>query len=404
LAKTAVMGGSLQDNLVSSALGSVVAIGGAVAANKIGDITVFDQGKVTKVVMHAALGGLMAEAMGGDFRTGAIAAGANEALVDFLADKILPKGVDPSSPEYLKGVGNLLAASQLVGVLTAAITGGDASIASDVTSNATQYNYLNHAQMQELAEELQACKATNSCEGVASKYFEKHLANEKVLREVCAVDTKSCQKAALDIYNTVLGYQRGDYDTDLPSDLKQAFAAFHQLNIDASVVPTAEIARPSAEAFVQSLGLDISDPKVQAIVGTMATFIAGKAAASRAPKTGMKMPAELPDNLTGYANPNDIRFTQDSVSGVFRNGTVLDSTIDALRKGIISPSEIPPIRVFEKDGLIYSLDNRRLLAASAAGVPVKIVPATAAEIRKEVKKKMTTLNKGVIICVRDICK
>ncbi|TDK55530.1 two-partner secretion domain-containing protein [Pseudomonas moraviensis] len=404
LAKTAVMGGSLQDNLVSSALGSAIAIGGAVAANKIGDITVFDNGKVTKVALHAALGGLMAEAMGGDFRTGAIAAGANEALVDFLADKVLPKGLDPSSPEYLKGVNDLLAASQLVGVLTAAITGGDASIASDVTSNATEYNYLNHADMQRLAEELQSCKSTNSCEGVASKYFEKHLANEKVLKEVCAVDTASCQKAALDIYNTVLGYQRGDYDTDLPPELKQAFASFHQFNVDAVAVPTAAIARPSAEAFVQSLGLDVSDPKVQAIVGTMATFIAGKAAASRVPKTSMAMPTGLPDKLTGYANPNDIRFTQDSVSGVFRDGTVLDSTIDALKKGVISPSEIPPIRVFEKDGLIYSLDNRRLLAASAAGVPIKIVPATSAEIRKEVKKKMTTLNKGVIICVRDICK
>ncbi|WLG60279.1 filamentous hemagglutinin N-terminal domain-containing protein [Pseudomonas sp. FP1762] len=404
LAKTAVMGGSLQDNLVSSALGSAIAIGGAVAANKIGDITVFDNGKVTKVALHAALGGLMAEAMGGDFRTGAIAAGANEALVDFLADKVLPKGLDPSSPEYLKGVNDLLAASQLVGVLTAAITGGDASIASDVTSNATEYNYLNHADMQRLAEELQSCKSTNSCEGVASKYFERHLANEKVLKEVCAVDTASCQKAALDIYNTVLGYQRGDYDTDLPPELKQAFGSFHQFNIDAVAVPTAAIARPSAEAFVQSLGLDVSDPKVQAIVGTVATFIAGKAAASRVPKTSMAMPTGLPDKLTGYANPNDIRFTQDSVSGVFRDGTVLDSTIDALKKGVISPSEIPPIRVFEKDGLIYSLDNRRLLAASAAGVPIKIVPATSAEIRKEVKKKMTTLNKGVIICVRDICK
>ncbi|MEV7748821.1 hypothetical protein, partial [Streptomyces griseorubiginosus] len=241
--------------------------------------------KVTKVALHAALGGLMAEAMGGDFRTGAIAAGANEALVDFLADKVLPKGLDPSSPEYLKGVNDLLAASQLVGVLTAAITGGDASIASDVTSNATEYNYLNHADMQRLAEELQSCKSTNSCEGVASKYFERHLANEKVLKEVCAVDTASCQKAALDIYNTVLGYQRGDYDTDLPPELKQAFGSFHQFNIDAVAVPTAAIARPSAEAFVQSLGLDVSDPKVQAIVGTVATFIAGKAAASRVPKT-----------------------------------------------------------------------------------------------------------------------
>jgi filamentous hemagglutinin len=296
--KTAIMGGSLKDNLVASALGSVVSIAGAVTANKIGDITVFQDGKLSKIVMHAALGGLMAEAMGGDFRTGAIAAGANEALVDFLADNLLPKGMDTNSLEYRQGVSNLMAASQLVGVLTAAFTGGDASVASTVTSNATQYNYLNHAEMQELAKELKACKATNSCDGVAIKYFEKHLANEQVLKEVCAVDIKSCQKASLDIYNTVLGYQKGDYDVELPPDLQRIFESFHQFNIDANVVPTAAIAMPSAEAFAQSLGLDISDAQVKVMVGTIATFIAGKAIASY----GGKGVAAFPDGMN--VNPN----------------------------------------------------------------------------------------------------
>lgn len=296
--KTAIMGGSLKDNLVASALGSVVSIAGAVTANKIGDITVFQDGKLSKIVMHAALGGLMAEAMGGDFRTGAIAAGANEALVDFLADNLLPKGMDTNSLEYRQGVSNLMAASQLVGVLTAAFTGGDASVASTVTSNATQYNYLNHAEMQELAKELKACKATNSCDGVAIKYFEKHLANEQVLKEVCAVDIKSCQKASLDIYNTVLGYQKGDYDVELPPDLQRIFESFHQFNIDANVVPTAAIAMPSAEAFALSLGLDISDAQVKVMVGTIATFIAGKAIASY----GGKGVAAFPDGMS--VNPN----------------------------------------------------------------------------------------------------
>jgi len=162
-AKTAIMGGSLKDNLVASALGSAISIGGAVSANKIGDITVFDDGKLSKVVMHAALGGLMAEAMGGDFRTGAIAAGANEALVDALADKLLPVGVDRNSPEYQQGVSKLLAASQLIGVLTAAFTGGDASAAAAVTANATQYNNLDHPSAERLLKELQGCRVTAGC-------------------------------------------------------------------------------------------------------------------------------------------------------------------------------------------------------------------------------------------------
>ncbi|MHC8310457.1 two-partner secretion domain-containing protein [Pseudomonas sp. GT1P32] len=162
-ARTAIMGGSLADNLLEATLSTGIAIGGALAANKIGDVTLFENGKLTKVAMHAALGGLMAEAMGGDFRTGALAAGANEAVVEFLADKLLPVGVDRDSPEYLQGVSKLLAASQLIGVLSAAITGGDASAAAAVTANATQYNNLDHPSAERLLKELQGCRATKGC-------------------------------------------------------------------------------------------------------------------------------------------------------------------------------------------------------------------------------------------------
>ncbi|MCL8303075.1 hypothetical protein [Pseudomonas mosselii] len=34
---------------------------------------------------------------------------------------------------------------------------------------------------------------------------------------------------------------------------------------------------------------------------------------------GQKLPSALPENLTGYANPKDIRFTQDSVSNNFKD-------------------------------------------------------------------------------------
>ncbi|WP_273828685.1 two-partner secretion domain-containing protein [Pseudomonas sp. SBT1-2] len=164
VAKTAIMGGSLKDNLLESAVGTGISIGGAIGANKIGDVTLFDNGKLTKVAMHAALGGLMAEAMGGDFRTGALAAGANEAVVDFLADKLLPVGVDKNSLEYQQGVSKMLAASQLIGVLTAAVTGGDASVAAAVTANATQYNNLNHSDSRDFVESMNSCKGDESCQ------------------------------------------------------------------------------------------------------------------------------------------------------------------------------------------------------------------------------------------------
>ncbi|HVI39745.1 MAG TPA: hypothetical protein VM577_03720, partial [Anaerovoracaceae bacterium] len=115
------------------------------------------------------------------------------------------------------------------------------------------------------------------------------------------------------------------------------------------------------------------------------------------------LPSALPEGLNGLANPNSIRFSQDSVANTFKNSTALQETIDALKSGKISPNDLPPIRVFEQNGVIYTLDNRRLLVASEAGVPIKITPATAEEIAKE-GWKMTTPNNGTIICVRGICK
>ncbi|RMT92583.1 Adhesin/filamentous hemagglutinin, ShlA/HecA/FhaA family [Pseudomonas amygdali pv. sesami] len=161
--KTAIMGGSFKDNLGSSIVTTGIATGGAIAAGKIGDFTLFDEGKLTKVGMHAVLGGLMSEAMGGDFRTGALAAGANEMVVDYLAERLLPKGVDRDSQAYQAGVSKLMTASQLIGALTAAATGGDAPAAAAVTTNSTQYNNLDHPSAQRLLDELQGCRASQGC-------------------------------------------------------------------------------------------------------------------------------------------------------------------------------------------------------------------------------------------------
>ena len=57
--------------------------------NEVGD-ALTGTGIPTKVAVHALVGGLMAEAAGGDFRTGALAAGANEAVVAAFGEKIFP--------------------------------------------------------------------------------------------------------------------------------------------------------------------------------------------------------------------------------------------------------------------------------------------------------------------------
>jgi hypothetical protein len=141
--KTAVYGGSFKDNLASSAVSVAAGIGGAVGAGKIGDLPL-PEGGLAKIVLHAGLGGLLAEAMGGDFRTGALAGGANEVLVGLLGDKLLPSNLVPGSAEYNQAQANLLALSQIVGVLGAAASGGDVEVGAAVAANATQYNYQAH--------------------------------------------------------------------------------------------------------------------------------------------------------------------------------------------------------------------------------------------------------------------
>ena len=78
------------------------------------------------------VGGLLSEATGGDFATGALTAGANEALIEQLSGVI-------------KGDRNLeLAISQLIGIGAATVTDGDYTKAAELAKNATAYNRQLH--------------------------------------------------------------------------------------------------------------------------------------------------------------------------------------------------------------------------------------------------------------------
>lgn len=70
-----------------------------------------------------------------------------------------------------------------------------------------------------------------------------------------------------------------------------------------------------------------------------------------------------------------------------------------LRTGQVRSDSLPPIRIFRKDGNVFSLDNRRLYAAQQAGVRIKTVGATKSEIMREAWK-FTTKNGGSSIRVR----
>ncbi|AZD80697.1 filamentous hemagglutinin N-terminal domain-containing protein [Pseudomonas chlororaphis] len=132
LGKALGQGGSASDALKGALFNTLA----AASFNLVGDYTkgVLADGSLPKIAVHAMVGGLLAKATGGDFKTGALAAGANEALVTHL-DKLVG------------GNENLLTmSSQIVGVLAAAAqTDADAAKmekGSWVAKNSTQYNFL----------------------------------------------------------------------------------------------------------------------------------------------------------------------------------------------------------------------------------------------------------------------
>jgi RHS repeat-associated protein len=85
-----------------------------------------------------------------------------------------------------------------------------------------------------------------------------------------------------------------------------------------------------------------------------------------------------------------VRFSQDSVKGTFRNGTSLSDAAAALRAGGPDAARAyPPIRLFSQDGALFTLDNRRLLVFSEAGLQVPFRMATDAEVAAEVAGQFT---------------
>lgn len=115
-----------------------------------------EDGSLEKIAVKALVGGLISQAATGDFATGALAAGANEALVKHL-------------DTLVQGDKDLLTmASQLVGAVSSAVSGGDPGLSTDIAGYDTQYNYLNHNRpnMMSLSEKEKYENAVTACSGV----------------------------------------------------------------------------------------------------------------------------------------------------------------------------------------------------------------------------------------------
>ena len=103
----------------------------------------------------------------------------------------------------------------------------------------------------------------------------------------------------------------------------------------------------------------------------------------------------LPEN--GKVDPKRIRTTQDTISRRFRDGKSLEETRDDFAAG--KADDIPPIRIYERDGKVWTLDHRRLIAAREAGKDLHYRKATAAEVEDN-RWKTRTKNHGMNIRIR----
>ncbi|RMM48036.1 hypothetical protein ALQ77_100375, partial [Pseudomonas corrugata] len=149
--KTVVNGGKFKDNLGQAAVGLAADMLAGAIYSRVGDSLV-GSGFPTKVAVHAIVGGLIGEAAGGDFRTAALAAGANEAFVNLIGEKVFPGPVHDQV---------LAMTSQLLGMTIAAAAGGndkDQEVAGWITALATANNYLGHVEVEKLEGELIGCR------------------------------------------------------------------------------------------------------------------------------------------------------------------------------------------------------------------------------------------------------
>ena len=87
------------------------------------------------------------------------------------------------------------------------------------------------------------------------------------------------------------------------------------------------------------------------------------------------------------------------MKATFRDGTSIDDLAEGLRSGRIRSHDILRIRVFEREGKLFALDNRRLEVFRRAGVDVPVRMATPQETAEEAWK-FTTYNDGVSIRIR----
>jgi filamentous hemagglutinin len=172
-------------NFGNALTGALLSTLNAAAFNAVGDFAAkqgWKDGSLEKIALHAVVGGLLTEAAGGDFKTGALAAGANEALVTQLATLV-------------KNDSNLLSmSSQLVGIAAAAVSDGNLQEGATIAKDATNYNYLMHHEIVEMLDEQAKC-ASETCKAeVRERYANLDEQRNAELGSLCQKNLSACKQ------------------------------------------------------------------------------------------------------------------------------------------------------------------------------------------------------------------
>ncbi|WP_244653753.1 DUF637 domain-containing protein [Pseudomonas lutea] len=252
---TAVQGGSFGDNFNAALLGEAGNVAMATGFNWVGDYVAFPNGSPQKIIAHALMGGLLAEATGSDFKTGAAAAGLNEALINQLT----------WTAQGNKDITLML--SQLTGLLAAAAVDGDLEKGSQIAQKATTFNYLYHEEVEQMLREVDSKTTEQEKREVRQRYAELDQQRNDELDALCARDPQRCRGIAtsladddqklVDLVGRLRSQGQGGAAGAVGFVLGNNLDASNKIAADINSAGGGELAKLAAEAIKAGIGIPI---------------------------------------------------------------------------------------------------------------------------------------------------
>ncbi|WP_296267047.1 DUF637 domain-containing protein [Pseudomonas sp. UBA6562] len=149
---TAINGGSLKENLGTALVSQGFDLAAAMGNKQLGDFADYldlSPGSAEKIFLHAMLGGALSAARGGDFKTGALAAGAAEGLTG-VASENLGKYIDT---RFMTDDQFRVATAQIIGIAAGSLVDGNPNDSAWVAGNVERYNEQLHRETVEKIEQ-----------------------------------------------------------------------------------------------------------------------------------------------------------------------------------------------------------------------------------------------------------